>query len=136
MSKYNAASARSNYDYTSYGGHVNMTNPAFPVYVFVNKTDGTITRPEKYWKNFNQIDRRSLAVHSGAFIFTVPTQKQIVIEEIYSSGKYLMVSLFHPLIGYYSEKKFRFKYHYHYRGCAFCVIRLGKIIFRTRYDKH
>ena len=102
------------------------TPPVFPVFIITN--DGmNKMRPEKIWKDFNQIetDATNLMIHGGSFIFTVPSQNYDVIEAIQKTGHRLKLALYRSLDGTYSETAFNFDYLPHYDGCPFCVIRLG-----------
>ena len=63
-------------------------------------------------------------------MFTIPPQNYEIIKEIDNSEKKLRLSLYRSLDGVYAEKTFSFKYHPHYDRCAFCIIRLGMLLFR------
>ena len=106
-----------------------LTPPVFPVFIIINKSDILVDkmRPEKIWKDFNQIetDSTNLMIHGGSFIFTVPPQKYEVIDAIRNTGHRLKLALYRSLDGTYSETAFNFDYLPHYDGCPFCTIRLG-----------
>lgn len=68
-------------------------------------------------------------------MFSIPPQNYEIIKEMNNSKKELKLSLYRSLDGVYAEKTFSFKYHPHYDGCAFCIIRLGMLLFRTEKIK-
>ena len=119
-----------------------LTPPVFPVFILINESNSLLNRirPERIWKDFNQIETNAtnLAIHGGSFIFPVPPQNFEVIQQIQNAGHRLKIALYRSLDGTYSENAFNFDYVQHFDGCPFCEIRLGMfhLAFKSFFSFH